>query len=1071
MELIKVRYDAAEGAYVPDVSGIQWFRGDPGNDGTTGIFIKGLEKDTEYFVSAVAREDMNSGGTAPNPDKTIKVTPASTLIDPFEPRVGTSSPLPGIYRSDNKYGGTGKIIISNIQNSPQYQFALVNDGGTVISAFTVPDGEGKLTFNNINGETECFLVAKNTVSGNDGSEMIPMPYVKLDNSSRPYVKEEYTIGESHVHPMTGKLAFTGQTVIDNTPVVFGSEEVYSVTDKYTDRALNAGTYTVRVKYETGYGFMVVDKNWEISRQIISIKINDQETPTGEPIEPLTYEFVSGMNYESADHASAEGLDIELSTTVSTDAEGRIISVPGIYTISAAVGGSDSNYSISATDAEYTVLKPRGNAFVTADDVVYSKGMIKPSIAAASTTHTGLTPVFSFRKSGSEEFDLDISQVIDVGEYEVKALFPETEYYSPTPAFDSFKVLPASLTVTANDKISPYGEPLKSLDYYVSGGCLYEGDELGAVLETAADSYSDIGDYPITIVSTSNPNYDVRTESGVYTIIRAEGEAAIQAGNIVYSAGNELPAPEVVSTTNIGATPFFRYRRAGDSAFDLQADEVIDVGTYEVQAFIPQTDHYLSVLTEPKQFEVLPRDITIVANNAYGVYAEPIPAFAYRILGNKYDRDNLEVNLYTNAERGSEPGEYPINIDYTPCANYNITVIPGVLTIGKGIGRGRVYARDVEYGNPLDLTPESETNGISDVTYRFRTFGGGEYTDTVPDAIGTYDVEATFAGNMYYEEAKAYATFRIYPHTTATAYVSSVQIGLFSGMGSHIRNAEGRGLTELAERHKPEEMNVEIIVRIMPDNGAGFSTEGYNLINDSLDGFVDGISNEYYQKEYFDISIEKYVTDPDDNLLEESLISDTEEPIELILEVGEEVTSREPVMFREHDGETVTLKRFEAPREDYAEEGYYIDRDGGFIHLYSRYYSEYAITYLDADVYTVSFDTAGGSAVSPVKVLGNRYLGLPAGTYRDGYVFTGWYLNGRLYDFSEPVTSDMVLTAGWEEIKRTKAPEIKAPEIKAPKTSDTIVPEKVWFIVFIIGMMTSAVSFFLIRLTSRRKNEK
>lgn len=66
-------------------------------------------------------------------------------------------------------------------------------------------------------------------------------------------------------------------------------------------------------------------------------------------------------------------------------------------------------------------------------------------------------------------------------------------------------------------------------------------------------------------------------------------------------------------------------------------------------------------------------------------------------------------------------------------------------------------------------------------------------------------------------------------------------------------------------------------------------------------------------------------------------------------------------------------------------------------------------------YTVSFDTQGGSAVSAQTVEKYQSATRPTEPTRDGYAFTGWYLNGTSYDFATPVVSDLTLTAGWEYI--------------------------------------------------------
>ena len=62
--------------------------------------------------------------------------------------------------------------------------------------------------------------------------------------------------------------------------------------------------------------------------------------------------------------------------------------------------------------------------------------------------------------------------------------------------------------------------------------------------------------------------------------------------------------------------------------------------------------------------------------------------------------------------------------------------------------------------------------------------------------------------------------------------------------------------------------------------------------------------------------------------------------------------------------------------------------------------------------TVTFDTDGGSAVEPQTVVSGRKAVRPADPVRSGYTFAGWYLDGEVYDFDTPVTTDLTLTAHW-----------------------------------------------------------
>lgn len=69
----------------------------------------------------------------------------------------------------------------------------------------------------------------------------------------------------------------------------------------------------------------------------------------------------------------------------------------------------------------------------------------------------------------------------------------------------------------------------------------------------------------------------------------------------------------------------------------------------------------------------------------------------------------------------------------------------------------------------------------------------------------------------------------------------------------------------------------------------------------------------------------------------------------------------------------------------------------------------------AQAYVVAFQTSGGSSVGSQQVKAGEKVNRPANPTRDGYNFTGWYLDGlctMAYDFNAPVTGNLTLYAGW-----------------------------------------------------------
>ena len=65
------------------------------------------------------------------------------------------------------------------------------------------------------------------------------------------------------------------------------------------------------------------------------------------------------------------------------------------------------------------------------------------------------------------------------------------------------------------------------------------------------------------------------------------------------------------------------------------------------------------------------------------------------------------------------------------------------------------------------------------------------------------------------------------------------------------------------------------------------------------------------------------------------------------------------------------------------------------------------------MYTVSFDIDG--IITPQAVEDCDEVAKPDDPEKEGYVFIGWYLGNKEYDFDTPVTEDITLTAKWKAI--------------------------------------------------------
>jgi len=63
-------------------------------------------------------------------------------------------------------------------------------------------------------------------------------------------------------------------------------------------------------------------------------------------------------------------------------------------------------------------------------------------------------------------------------------------------------------------------------------------------------------------------------------------------------------------------------------------------------------------------------------------------------------------------------------------------------------------------------------------------------------------------------------------------------------------------------------------------------------------------------------------------------------------------------------------------------------------------------------YIVTFNSDGGTEISPVAVPDGGKVARPADPVKEGFTFDDWYLGSELFDFETPVTENLTLTAKW-----------------------------------------------------------
>ncbi len=80
-------------------------------------------------------------------------------------------------------------------------------------------------------------------------------------------------------------------------------------------------------------------------------------------------------------------------------------------------------------------------------------------------------------------------------------------------------------------------------------------------------------------------------------------------------------------------------------------------------------------------------------------------------------------------------------------------------------------------------------------------------------------------------------------------------------------------------------------------------------------------------------------------------------------------------------------------------------------------------YVKTTMYTVKFNSDGGTSVTSQKVKPNEKATEHDAITKNGYIFDGWYLNNNKFDFNTVITKNITLVAKWTEDPNVKRYEV------------------------------------------------
>jgi hypothetical protein len=381
-----------------------------------------------------------------------------------------------------------------------------------------------------------------------------------------------------------------------------------------------------------------------------------------------------------------------------------LSAGGTCTIVASQSGANQYGPAANVSQSFTVTSQAQSQTITfapASPVTYG---ITPITLTASAS-SGLAVTYSY-VSGPGTLNGNVVSVTGVGTIVIAASQAgNSSYAAATQVSASIVVLPATLTVTANNLSRAYGAVNPALTYGATG--FVNGDSSSILsgapaLSTTANNTSQPGTYPIAIAQgtlSAGNNYTFVFVNGTLQVTGTATTTTTLSPSpmsAVYGQSITLSAKVVDANSSPvtgGSVTFSLYNAANNTASTFSTANVntttgvasvsttsLPAGTQTILAVYVPTANYSASGTSAV-VTITPAPIAINVNSVSKVYGAALPTLT-GTLGATQNGDVLSASYTTTATAVSAVGTYAINATLTgsAAANYSATVTPGVLSV-------------------------------------------------------------------------------------------------------------------------------------------------------------------------------------------------------------------------------------------------------------------------------------------------------------------------------------------------------------------------------------------------------
>lgn len=511
----------------------------------------------------------------------------------------------------------------------------------------------------------------------------------------------------------------------------------------------------------------------------------------DPVFAVTYTgFVNGDTDSAVGGAAA----ITPTSTISSPV--------GMYPLNVGLGTlSAANYSITPANGVLTITQASTTVVLTgpATSVYGDQASFRAVVGFGPTTAPGPSGTVSFYDGGSLLATLTLNGTsfevvfetssLQAGTHNITATYNGDENWGTSTGSASVDITQApGLTVTVSDATRAASQPNPSFTYSVTGDLVNGDTAETAVTGGTFSAYagSTPGSYPITVSELVAPNYALILVPGTLTVTNDPGTptttvlaatpSSSMYGDVVTLTGtvtsSSSGSPPISGTVNFYEGFGLLGRGTIANGVATFATSTLSAGTHLLFAtydgdltYSSSRSNIIVVTVAKKQAPGGGAALTLTVQNETRNYGEANPEFSYvpsgtLVNGDTYDKAIIGVPTYTTSATPTSPvgSNYPITLSGVVSRNYEITTVPGNLTIVPVGSTTTLTASptSTQYGDPVTLNatvaPSSATGLVNFSegnqllgTATLNTSGGATLTLTTLSS-GTHAIVATYLGD-------------------------------------------------------------------------------------------------------------------------------------------------------------------------------------------------------------------------------------------------------------------------------------------------------------------------------------